>query len=143
MDIFDFLRQFVAVDAAHVLIVAGLVGAAAWAIVEGFNKVAQNGSPIGEGLPAQLKYWSTVALCVVIPFFASLIVSWHDNRSITFEAIALAAGVGFMAATTLHWVTSGAQKAAENKRIWKMRKQGKTVPPLTGPKAGPPPQTQP
>jgi hypothetical protein len=140
VDLYDFLRQFIALDFLHVAAVAVVVGGAAWGIVEAADALVKNrpSNTLHEGINADIKYWATIALCVIIPFLASVLVSQHDASPLGLSGIALAAGVGFTAATTLHWVTSGSQKAAENRKIWKMRKQGKTVPPLPAP---PPQQT--
>lgn len=109
MDIYAFLRQFVAGDIPSVLVVAGLVGGAAFFIVQGLDSIAKNGG--GVGLAPSIKYWVAVALCLLIPFGAWVAVNVNDKTPLSFGGVLLAFGVAFIAATSIHWVTGGANTA--------------------------------
>lgn len=111
MDLYEFLRQFVALDIPSVALVAGVVGTAVFLIIQAFDTLAKNRPPGGVGLPPQIKFWSAVILSFVIPLGAYLLVTTNDRRPITFGGVALAAGVSFLAATGIHWITGAGQEA--------------------------------
>ena len=111
MDFYDFLRQFIALDIPSVVVVAGVVGAAVFFIIQGFDTLAKNRPPGGVGLPPQVKFWSAVILSFVIPMGAYFLVTLNDARPLTFGGVALAGGVSFLAATGIHWITGAGQQA--------------------------------
>lgn len=109
---YEFLRQFVALDIPSVTLVAVLVGGAAYGIIQGFDALVRNRpNSNGVGLDPNLKYWGAVILCILLPVIAYLLVTLNDARPLTPGGIFLAAGVAFLAATTIHWVSGGSQKA--------------------------------
>lgn len=111
MDFYDFLRQFVALDIPSVATVAIIVGGAVYGIIQGLDAIARNRPPGGVGLNPNIKFWGAVLLCILIPFGAWYLVTINDARPLTIGGVAEAAGVSFLAAAGLHWITGGAQKA--------------------------------
>ena len=109
---YEFLRQFVALDAASVAIVAVLVGGFVYGIIQGVDALVRNRPDSGGiGLNPNIKYWGAVGLSLVIPFFAWVVVTLNDARPLTFGGVFLAAGVAFLSATTIHWLTGGSKQA--------------------------------
>jgi hypothetical protein len=119
LDIYDYLRQFIALDPLHVVSVAVIVGAAVYAIIEGIDAIAKNGQdPPKPGLNPHVKFWGAVALSILIPFGSYVIVTSNDARPLTAGGILLAAGVSFFVATGLHWVLGGGQNAVEAQQVF-------------------------
>lgn len=112
MDFYEFLRQFVALDIPSVTIVAGVVGATVFLIIQGFDSIAKKRPPGGVGLDPNIKFYGAVGLCVLIPLGAYVLVTMNDARPLTIGGVALAAGVSFLAATGIHWVTGASQQAS-------------------------------
>jgi hypothetical protein len=130
VDIYTFLAQFVALDIPSVVLVAGVVGTAVFLIIQAFDTLAKNRPPGGVGLNPQIKFWAAVVLSFVIPLGAYLLVTNNDHRPLTFGGVALAAGVAFMAATGIHWITGAGQEASA---IHKAEKNPGTPVPLENP----------
>lgn len=93
----------------HVAIVAVVVGGAVFGIIQGADAFFKQKG--GEGLSPNLKFWGAVALSFLIPLVAYVIVTLQDTRTLTINGVFLAAATGFTAATALHWVTGGSQRA--------------------------------
>lgn len=111
MDFYAFLRQFVALDVPSVALVAGVVGGTVFLIIQAVDTLAKNRPPGGVGLNPNLKFWAAVVLSFVIPLGAYALVTLNDARPLTFGGVALAAGVSFLAATGIHWISGGSQQA--------------------------------
>lgn len=120
MDFYAFLRQFVALDIPSVATVAIVVGGAVYGIIQVLDTIARNRPPGGVGLNPNIKFWGAVGLCVLIPLGAYVLVTMNDARPLTIGGVALAAGVSFLAAAGLHWITGGSSKAMSTHNLEKV-----------------------
>lgn len=111
MDLYDFLKQMVALDFAHIATAAAIVGGIVFGIIEIVDsrlKRPQTATDPGNpGLNRNVKFWGAIILSFLLPFLAYVYVNNVDGKPINENGIFLAAGVGFMASQGIHWVTEG------------------------------------
>jgi hypothetical protein len=109
MDLYDYLRQFVAGDIAHVLPVGGVVGLAVFIFINRVDAwLKSNDKP---GLAPDVKFYGGISLCLLLPILAYLLVTREDQLKPTLEGTLLAGAVAVIAATVTHWGTGGSQTA--------------------------------
>lgn len=109
MDLHEFLQQFIALDMAHVAIVALSVGVAVFGLVQGADALWKRSHPIG--LSPDIKFWGAAGLSFLIPLGAYVLDNSTQHAPVTFNGVYLAGSVGFATATALHWVTGGSSNA--------------------------------
>jgi hypothetical protein len=109
MDLYDFLKQMVAGDLAHVAVAAAFVGILVFGIIEFIDsrikKPQTPTDPGNPGLDHNFKFWGAMVLSFLLPLLAYLYVSWVDKQPINANGIFLAGGVGYVASQGIHWAT--------------------------------------
>lgn len=114
MDLYDFLKQMVAGDIAHIGVAAGVVGLIVFGIIEFVDsKVKRPQTPTDPGNPGldhNLKFWSAMVLSFLLPLLAYLYVSYQDGVPVNLNGIFLAGGVGYVASQGIHWLTERGDK---------------------------------
>ena len=109
MDLYDFMKQMVAGDLAHVAVAAAFVGIIVFGIIEFWDskkKRPQTATDPGDpGLDHNFKFWFAIVLSFALPLVAYLYVQWVDKLPVQANGIFLAGGVGYVASQGIHHFT--------------------------------------